>query len=75
MTEPIAGKIGVANLGQVVTQINQITESPPVARVYSDPLPDLRFFQGRVGEQATLAGWLRDPTLAVVGLQGQRGIG
>lgn len=77
MTEPIANKIGVANLGTVYNQTNHITiqQGQEVALIYSDPVPDLRFFQGRGAEQAELNGWLMDAALALVGIRGEGGIG
>ncbi|WP_008317099.1 hypothetical protein [Leptolyngbya sp. PCC 6406] len=46
MTEPLANKIGVVNLGTVYGQTNNVTihEAQKVALIYSDPVPDLRFF-------------------------------
>ena len=77
MTEPISNKTGVANLGPVYDQTNHITihQGQQVALIYSDPVPDLRLFQGRVTEQATLNGWLADRAVAMIGIRGEGGIG
>jgi tetratricopeptide (TPR) repeat protein len=77
MTDPIANKVGVANLGTVRNQTNYITinQGQEVALIYSDPMPDLRLFQGRVAEQAELKGWLADRAVSIIGIRGEGGIG
>ena len=77
MTEPIANKIGVANLGTVYNQTNHITiqQGQEVSLIYSDPVPDLRFFQGRGAEQSELTGWLADPAISLIGIRGEGDIG
>jgi len=77
MTEPIANKIGVANLGTVYNQTNHITiqQGQEVSLIYSDPVPDLRFFQGRGAEQTELTDWLADPAVSLIGVRGEGGIG
>ena len=42
---------------------------------YNDRLPDLSHFQGRVPEQAELYKWLADPTVSLIGVKGEGGIG
>jgi len=78
MTEPIAEKIGVANLETVCNQTNNITihQGQKVALIYSDPVPDLRLFQGRETELSKLKSWLlEDQTVSIVGVRGEGGIG
>jgi tetratricopeptide (TPR) repeat protein len=77
MTEPMANKIGVANLGTVYSQTNHITiqEGQQVALIYSDPLADLRFFQGRGTELSDLNLWLADRSISAIGIRGEGGIG
>ncbi len=77
MKEPIADKIGVANLGPVHNQNNYITihEAQRVALIYSDPLPDLRVFQGRESERSDLNTWLADRSVSIIGIRGEGGIG
>jgi tetratricopeptide (TPR) repeat protein len=77
MTEPLANKIGVANLGTVYNQTNHITiqKGEQVALIYSDPVPDLRFFQGRGTELCELNTWLADRSISAIGVRGEGGIG
>lgn len=77
MTGPIANKIGVANLGTVYGQTNHVTihEAQRVVLIYSDPLPDLRVFQGRDTERSELNSWLADPSVSMIGIRGEGGIG
>ena len=77
MTKPIAEKIGVANLGNVYNQTNHITihERQQVALVYSDPVPDIRYFQGRKAELSEVNTWLADKTASIIGIRGEGGIG
>ncbi|HEY9815826.1 MAG TPA: NB-ARC domain-containing protein, partial [Candidatus Obscuribacterales bacterium] len=77
MKEPIANKIGVANLGTVYGQTNNVTihEAQRVALIYSDPLPDLRVFQGRGEQCLELNTWLADPDVSMMGIRGEGGIG
>ena len=41
----------------------------------SDPVPDLRFFQGRGAELLNLKTWLADITISIIGIKGEGGIG
>ena len=77
MTEPIAHKIGVVNQGTVYNQTNHITihQGEQVALIYSDPVPDLRFFQGRLTERSGLLAWLGDRSISMMGIRGEGGIG
>ncbi len=77
MTEPIANKIGVANLAPVYGQTNNVTihEAQQVALIYSDPVPDLRVFQGRDKQCSKLNAWLADPDVSMMGIRGEGGIG
>ena len=77
MTEPIAHKIGVVNQGTVYNQTNNITihQGEQVALIYSDPVPDLRFFQGRLTERSNLLAWLADDAVSMMGIRGEGGIG
>jgi NB-ARC domain len=77
MTNPIANKIAIANLGTVYGQTNYVTihEAQRVALIYSDPLPDLRVFQGREPERSDLNTWLSDSSVSIVGIRGEGGIG
>jgi tetratricopeptide (TPR) repeat protein len=77
MQEPIANKIGVANLGTVYGQTNNVTihEAQKVALIYSDPIPDLRIFQGRDDECSELNTWLTDSSVSMIGIRGEGGIG
>jgi hypothetical protein len=59
MNEPLAEKIGVVNQAPVYGQTNNITiNGQQVSLIYSDPLPDRRFFQGRTEQQAELRAWI-----------------
>ncbi|XHX81176.1 MAG: tetratricopeptide repeat protein [Stenomitos frigidus ULC029] len=77
MTDPIANKIGVANLGTVYGQTNYVTihEAQRVKLIYSDPLPDLRVFQGRGTERSDLNTWLADRSVSMISIRGEGGIG
>ncbi|MBF2093731.1 MAG: tetratricopeptide repeat protein [Synechococcales cyanobacterium K44_A2020_017] len=77
MTEPIANKIGVANLAPVYGQTNNVTihEAQQVALIYSDPVPDLRVFQGRDKQCSALNTWLADPDVSMMAIRGEGGIG
>ncbi len=77
MTEPLADKIGVVNLGPVQNQTNYVTihQGQQVALIYSDPVPDLRSFQGRGAEQSDLNKWLADSPVSLIGIRGEGGIG
>lgn len=77
MKEPIANKIGVANLGTVYGQTNNVTihEAQKVALIYSDPMPDLRIFQGRENECSELNTWLTNSSVLMIGIRGEGGIG
>ncbi|NJO49266.1 MAG: hypothetical protein HC840_07225, partial [Leptolyngbyaceae cyanobacterium RM2_2_4] len=77
MTEPIAEKIGVVNRGTVYNQTNHITihEGQKVALSYSDPVPDLRLFQGREAELLELNTWLADRIISIASVRGEGGIG
>ncbi len=77
MTDPIANKLGVLNQASVNNQVNNITiyQGQEVALIYSDPVPDLRLFQGRVAEQTELKGWLADRAVSIIGIRGEGGIG
>lgn len=76
MTEPSINKIGVANYGMVHHQTNKVTiyEAQKVALIYSDPVPDLRFFQGRGNELSELNTWLA-AAISMIGIRGEGGIG
>jgi len=73
MTEPLADKIGIVNQGTVDNQTNNITihQGQKVALIYSDTVPDLRFFQGRSAAQADLMGWLGDRSVSLIGIRGE----
>ncbi len=75
--EQIANKIGVANLGTVYGQTNNVTihEAQQVSLIYSDPVPDLRVFQGRGNELSKLNTWLVDRAVSMIGIRGEGGIG
>jgi len=77
MTEPLAHKIGVANLGTVYNQTNYvtITEGEKTQLVYSSPLPNRSLFQGRKTELEELGNWLEDEKTVVIGIRGEGGIG
>jgi tetratricopeptide (TPR) repeat protein len=76
MTEPLAEKIGVVNQGSVYGQTNNITiNGQQTSLIYSDPLPDRRFFQGRTEQQAELRVWMADRHVSLIGLRGEGGIG
>jgi tetratricopeptide (TPR) repeat protein len=76
MTEPLAEKIGVVNQGSVYGQNNNITiNGQQTSLIYSDPLPDRRFFQGRAGQQRELRAWMADRQVSLIGLRGEGGIG
>lgn len=47
----------------------------PAQLIYSDPLPDLRVFQGRENERLELNTWLADPAVSMIGIRGEGGIG
>ncbi len=70
-------KIGVLNQGTVEHQTNIITihEAEKARLIYSDPLPDLRYFQGRREQLGNLNTWLQDGNTAIVGVRGEGGIG
>lgn len=70
-------KIGVLNQGPVEHQTNIITihEAEKARLIYSDPLPDLRYFQGRRGQIGQLNTWLQEGNIAIVGVRGEGGIG
>ncbi|WOD39073.1 tetratricopeptide repeat protein [Nodosilinea sp. E11] len=70
-------KIGVVNQGTVENQQNIITiqEGQKALLIYSDPLPDLRYFQGRQEQLGDMTTWLKDGTTAIVGVRGEGGIG
>jgi tetratricopeptide (TPR) repeat protein len=73
----VVEKIGVLNQGTVEHQTNIITihEAEKARLIYSDPLPDLRYFQGRRGQIGQLNAWLQDGNTAIVGVRGEGGIG
>ena len=76
MNEPLAEKIGVVNQSSVDNQTNIITiNGQQVSLIYSDPLPDRRFFQGRTEQQAELRDWMADRDVSLIGLRGEGGIG
>lgn len=77
MTEMLANKIGVVNLGPVHDPTYYVTihEAQRVALIYSDPLPDLRVFQGRGNERSDLNTWLADRSVSMIGIRGEGGIG
>jgi tetratricopeptide (TPR) repeat protein len=76
MNEPLAEKIGVVNQSSVDNQTNIITiNGQQVSLIYSDPLPDRRFFQGRTEQQAELRAWMADRQVSLIGLRGEGGIG
>ncbi|MGL5083700.1 MAG: tetratricopeptide repeat protein [Microcoleaceae cyanobacterium] len=77
MREPIANKVGVVNLATVYGQTNNVIiyEAQKVALIYSDPLPDLRVFQGRGDERSKLNTWLANPAVLMIGIRGEGGIG
>jgi tetratricopeptide (TPR) repeat protein len=76
MNEPLAEKIGVLNQAPVYGQTNIITiNGQQVSLIYSDPLPDRRFFQGRTEQQAELRAWMADLHVSLIGLRGEGGIG
>ena len=70
-------KIGVVNLDTVENQTNIITihEAEKARLIYSDPLPDLRYFQGRQAQLGDMTTWLQDGTTAIIGVRGEGGIG
>ncbi|MEO1353011.1 MAG: tetratricopeptide repeat protein, partial [Cyanobacteria bacterium J06635_15] len=77
MAEPLADKIGVVNQGPVYGQTNNVTihEAQRVALIYSDPIPDLRVFQGREAQRIELDSWLGDLEVSMIGIRGEGGIG
>ena len=76
MNEPLAEKIGVVNQSSVDNQTNIITiNGQQASLIYSDPLPDRRFFQGRTEQQAELRAWMADRHVSLIGLRGEGGIG
>jgi tetratricopeptide (TPR) repeat protein len=76
MNEPLAEKIGVVNQAPVYGQTNNITiNGQQVSLIYSDPLPDRRFFQGRTEQQTELRAWMADRHVSLIGLRGEGGIG
>ncbi|WP_052050739.1 tetratricopeptide repeat protein [Leptolyngbya sp. KIOST-1] len=70
-------KIGVLNQGTVEHQTNIITihEAEKARLIYSDPLPELRYFQGRQEQLGQLNTWLQEGTTAIIGVRGEGGIG
>jgi tetratricopeptide (TPR) repeat protein len=76
MNEPLAKTIAVVNQSSVYNQTNNITiNGQQVSLIYSDPLPDRRFFQGRTEQQAELRAWIADRHVSLIGLRGEGGIG
>ena len=76
MNEPLAEKIGVLNQAPVYGQTNIITiNGQQTSLIYSDPLPDRRFFQGRTEQQTELRAWMADLQVSLIGLRGEGGIG
>jgi tetratricopeptide (TPR) repeat protein len=76
MNEPLAKTIAVVNQSSVDNQTNIITiNGQQVSLIYSDPLPDRRFFQGRTEQQAELRAWMADRQASLIGLRGEGGIG
>jgi hypothetical protein len=73
----VVEKIGVVNQGTVENQQNIITiqEGQKARLIYSDPLPDLRYFQGRQAQLGDMTTWLKDGTTAIIGVRGEGGIG
>ena len=47
----------------------------PAQLIYSDPVPDLRIFQGRENERSELNTWLADRAISMIGIRGEGGIG
>ena len=71
-----AEKIGVLNQAPVYGQTNIITiNGQQTSLIYSDPLPDRRFFQGRTEQQTELRAWMADHQVSLIGLRGEGGIG
>ena len=70
-------KIGVLNQGPVENQTNVITihEAEKARLIHSDPLPDLRYFQGRRAQLGDMTTWLQDGPTAIIGVRGEGGIG
>jgi tetratricopeptide (TPR) repeat protein len=76
MNEPLAKTIAVVNQSSVDNQTNIITiNGQQTSLIYSDPLPDRRFFQGRTEQQAELRAWMADRQVSLIGLRGEGGIG
>jgi hypothetical protein len=76
MNEPLAKTIAVVNQSSVDNQTNIITiNGQQASLIYSDPLPDRRFFQGRSEQQADLRAWMADRQVSLIGLRGEGGIG
>jgi tetratricopeptide (TPR) repeat protein len=76
MNEPLAKTIAVVNQSSVDNQTNIITiNGQQASLIYSDPLPDRRFFQGRTEQQAELRAWMADRHVSLIGLRGEGGIG
>ncbi|MEL6814302.1 MAG: tetratricopeptide repeat protein, partial [Cyanobacteria bacterium J06598_3] len=67
----VGGNLTVGSLQQTVN----IGDSQTTKLIYSDPLPDLRHFQGRKDELADLYGWLKDGAVSLIGVRGEGGIG
>ena len=63
------------NQGSIGTQIINIDESQKAQLIYSDPLPNCLHFQGRRAELTHLEDWLADPSISVIGVRGEGGIG
>jgi hypothetical protein len=69
-----AEKIGVLNQAPVYGQTNIITiNGQQTSLIYSDPLPDRRFFQGRTEQQSELRAWMADRQVSLIGLRGEGG--
>jgi tetratricopeptide (TPR) repeat protein len=76
MNEPLAKTIAVVNQSSVDNQTNNITiNGQQTSLIYSDPLPDRRFFQGRTEQQTELRAWMADRNISLIGLRGEGGIG
>lgn len=71
----MAEKIVSLNQGTIGTQIINIQESQKVQLIYSDPMPNLRIFQGREDECSELNTWLTDSSVSMIGIRGEGGIG
>jgi NB-ARC domain len=71
----MADKIVSLNQGTIGTQIINIQESQKVPLIYSDPVPDLRVFQGREDEIKKLNSWLADRSISMISIRGEGGIG